>query len=250
MKTVIYQEVTKEIDERLKKFDEIRILKNTSNFHKFSISNKQENIVAKNNKNEVIIVEKIVENEILLENDKNEILVKEKAIDLEIVNKNSNLKIVTDEIINQNIVKKEISEIDKAKLANFKKNDDFFLSEMGKDIEIPKKGTPNFFKAISGFFADITKDQVVQEKLKSEVKLKPQRNEIIEKTSKPFSEPKINQPLIADEEAIKAEKLRIIEEEFRQKAEKREADEKLLLEQQEADLKKSNADFRKNKRKK
>ena len=52
------------------------------------------------------------------------------------------------------------------------------------------------------------------------------------------------------EAEIKAEKLRLIEEEFRIKAEKREVDEKLANDKTIEETRKLNADFRKNKRKK
>ena len=64
------------------------------------------------------------------------------------------------------------------------------------------------------------------------------------------TEPTKSQQQIDEEKEIKAEKLRLIEEEYRIKAQKREADEKLMLEKQIAETEQSTADFRKNKRKK
>lgn len=271
MKSLNLQEVVADIDVRMILFDKLRIVKNTDEANVNLKKTKDNEIVNKNIDNEVLGQEKINNNEILIDNDKKETIVNEKSIDSEIAIKNAKLSIVTDELINQdNFIKKELSEIDMAKLANFKKNDDFFFDEVAKEVETPKKGTPNFFKALSGFFNDITKDQNVQDKSKSDIKLKPQRNEVAAETAKSYSkqekdqsqtdivletpqpiiEPEKSQKEIDDEKAIKAEKLRLIEEEYRLKAEKREADEKLIADQQEAETAKSNADFRKNKRKK
>ena len=271
MKSLTYNEVVADINVRMILFEKMRIVKNTAIINATLEKTNDKEIVNKNNDTENVDVKKVVLQENLIEFDNSEKSIKENAIEFEVINNNSsNLTIVTDEFINQdNFVKKELSEIDLKKLAEFKKNDDFFLDDDVKEVEITKKGAPNFFKAISGFFNDITKDSVVQEKSKSDIKLKPQRNEIATETSKsnPIelenkpeakidletpqpTEPEESQQEIDNEKAIKAEKLRVIEEEFRLKAEKREADEKLLLEQQEIDLKKSNADFRKNKRKK
>ena len=259
MKSLNFPEVVADIDVRMILFDKIRIVKNNVGIDVTLNETKETEIVNKNYTNEVNDVKKIVDSEILSEYKNNEIVIKENTIENEIVNKNSNLIIVTDELINQdNFVKKDFSEIDLKKLAEFKKNDDYFFGEVVKEVEVPKKEKSNIFKTISGFFTDKTKDSFVDEtkasfideELDSEIILNSEKNEFTEDILPMLSEPEIDQTAIDNEKAIKAEKLRLIEEEYRLKAEKREADEKLLLETQENETFKNNADFRKNKRKK
>ena len=221
MKLLNYQEVIEDIDKRLKLFDKSRIVKNTIDFDKISNDTFIEEIVEKN-----------------------------------IVNKNIVLSIVTDDFVAKDLFENEKNQIDELKLANFRKNDNFFLGEE-IPVEVPvKKETTNFFKSISDFFNDNKKDSKTKEIPQKEIKpqLEPKTEvEIVAIPAEPENklvDIAITQEDIDAEKAINAEKLRLIEEEFRIKAEKREAEEKLLNDKITSEEKKSTADFRKNKRKK
>jgi hypothetical protein len=218
MKSLNYQQVTEYIDQRLKIFDESRIVKNSSGFHKF-------------NKN--TIPDKIV--------DKKNIL---SIVDDEFIKKHN---------VDTNIIVEEIQkEIDVAKLAKFRKHDDFFLDNEKKPIldNNSKKENKGFFKSISNFFSDSKADKNTNKEMASieNLEIKDLGNEVIDNNSE--IEIIKTQQEIDDEIKIKAEKLKLIEEEFRLKAEKREANEKSLITQNDLDSKKANIDFRKNKRKK
>ena len=221
MKLLNYQEVIEDIDKRLKLFDKSRIVKNTIDFDKISSDTFIEKIVEKN-----------------------------------IINKNIVLSIVTDDFVAKDLFENEKSQIDELKLANFRKNDNFFLGEE-IPVEVPvKKETTNFFKSISGFFNDNKKDSKTKEIPQKEIKPEINIEKVVEIVATPLeleNEPvdiAIPQEDTDAEKAVKAEKLRLIEEEYRLKAEKREAEEKLLNDKITSEEKKSTADFRKNKRKK
>ena len=226
MKTLILQEIILDIDERNEKFDELRIIKRKTT----------ESIVV-----DVAIVD-------------------------EIVDKKPHLSVVKDENVFDDDLELQLELQRKQKLINFVRKDDYFLSDeeiawqAQQNSEPIVKETKGFFKAISDFFVDdaakkqakvaTIKKQVI-EPIPEEIIAEP---EIIEEIAMVEAmetiEIKPTEEEIQKEIEIKAEKLRVIEEEFRLKAEKREAEEKLLIEQKTVDVKKANADFRKNKRKK
>jgi hypothetical protein len=211
MKSLIFQEVFTDIEIRMNFFDKNRINKNNANIHyDFDDTNL-----------------------------------------VEVGNKESVLNIVTEEY-----VLAEEYVVAEKKILDFVKSDDFFLTpeeiaakeklKAEQQIDSKKEAKQSFFKSISKFFAD-SDEKVVDKK------------ETIEKSV----DKKVEQTIIEivpeiiitesdklKEADIKAEKLRLIEEEFRIKAEKREADEKLASDKTIEESKKLNADFRKNKRKK
>lgn len=226
MKTLILQNIILDIDERNEKFDELRINKKKPT----------KRIAA-----EIAVVD-------------------------EIVNKKPHLSVVKDENVFDDDLELQLELQRKQKLINFVRKDDYFLTEeeiawqAQQNIEPIVKETKGFFKAISNFFVDdAAKKQAKVAPIKKQV-FTPIQEEI---TAEPIVLEKIEtieaietieikptEEEIRKEIEIKAEKLRVIEEEYRLKAEKREADEKLLNEQKTVDVKKANADFRKNKRKK
>ncbi len=160
---------------------------------------------------------------------------------VEVVNKESVLNIVTEEY-----VLAEEYVVAEKQILDFVKSDDFFLTpeeiaakeklKAEQQIDSKKEAKQSFFKSISNFFAD-NDDKVVDKKVEQTIiEIEP---EIIITESDKLKEAE-----------IKAEKLRLIEEEFRIKAEKREVDEKLANDKTIEETRKLNADFRKNKRKK
>ena len=160
---------------------------------------------------------------------------------VEVGNKESVLNIVTEEY-----VLAEEYVVAEKQILDFVKSDDFFLTpeeiaakeklKAEQQIDSKKEAKQSFFKSISNFFTD-NDDKVVDKKLEQTIiEIEP---EIIITESDKLKEAE-----------IKAEKLRLIEEEFRIKAEKREVDEKLANDKTIEETRKLNADFRKNKRKK
>lgn len=173
---------------------------------------------------------------------------------IKFVEKESKLTIVTEEHVEKDI-----------KILDFVKSDDFFLTpeeieareklKADQQIDSKKEAKQSFFKSISNFFADDEKEKKKEKLLQKPIeKAQPKSNDLpileVEKLVSLEFEPIKSDEDIQKEIEIKAEKLRLIEEEFRIKAEKREDEERLLNEQKNADDKNTNTDFRKNKRKK
>lgn len=211
MKSLIFQEVFEDIETRMNFFDINRINKNTAN--------------------------------ILYDFDD--------TIVVEVGNKESILNIVTEEYL---LAEEYV--IAEKQILDFVKSDEFFLTpeeitakeklKAEQQIDTKKEAKQSFFKSISKFFADSDEKIVdIKETIEKSFDKKVEQT-IIE------IEPEI---IITEadklkEAEIKAEKLRLIEEEFRIKAEKREADEKLANYKTSEETKKINSDFRKNNRKK
>jgi hypothetical protein len=227
MKNINHQEVMLDIEKRMKFFDEIRINKILTKEKKSKTEIKKDDFVDKKS-HLTVVKEDLIVNDI-----SNNELFFEKAEKSEGLSKTENL-------ITEDIFQKELVFEKRAKIEGFTKKDDFFLKDDDKDLVKQKKeATKSFFKTITNFFDGKSNDDNLVE-MKQEVIDEIQVEKVESESQKE----------IAEEEKIKAEKLILIEEEYKLKAEKREAEEKLFNEKIALETKKTNADFRKNKRKK
>jgi hypothetical protein len=218
MKNINHQEVMLDIEKRMKFFDEIRINKILTKQKKSNTEIKKVDFVDKKSHltvvKEDLIINEVSNKEFLFEKKEN--------------------------LIVEDIFQKELVFEKRLKIEGFTKKDDFFLKEDDKDLVKQKKeATKSFFKTISNFFDGKSNDDNLVET----------KQDVIQDIQIEKAESKSRKE-IEEEEKIKAEKLILIEEEYKLKATKREAEEKLLNEKIALEAKKANADFRKNKRKK
>ncbi len=218
MKNINHQEIMLDIEKRMKFFDEIRINKTLTKENKSNTEIKK--VVFVDKKSHLTVV-------------KEDLITKDISSEALFFEKKESLKV-------EDVFQKELIFEKRAKIEGFTKKDDFFLKDDDKDLVKQKKeATKSFFKTITNFFDGKSNDDNLVE----------MKQDVIEEIQVERVESK-SQKEIEEEEKIRAEKLILIEEEYKLKAAKREAEEKLLNEKIALETKKTTADFRKNKRKK